>query len=114
MNRTIIDLPPVPGIPTPGLINITLPLVIDVDVALLLQQQIANDLGLDANATIFEICAAINATGLDVDAIIASLEVDLDPIVRAQITLLVNQIIEAIETITDPSILLPQHKSLQS
>ena len=42
--------------------NITLPLVIDVDVALLLQQQLAVDLGLDANATIFEICAAINAT----------------------------------------------------
>ena len=79
-------------------------MVIDVDVALLLQQQIAVDLGLDANATIFEICAALNGTGLDVGAIIASLEVDLDPIVRAQISLLVNQIIDAIETITTPRI----------
>ena len=70
----------------------------------MLQQQIAVDLGLDANATIFEICTALNGTGLDVDTIIASLEVDLDPIVRAQISLLVNQIIDAIETITTPRI----------
>ena len=41
---------------------ITLPLVIDVDVAILLQQQLAETLGLDANATIFDICAAIDAT----------------------------------------------------
>src|ERR671913_850933 len=41
-------------------VNITLPLVIDVDVALLLQQQLAESLGLDANATIFEICTAID------------------------------------------------------
>ena len=40
----------------------------------------------------------------DVNTIIASLEVDLDPIVRAQISLLVNQIIHAIETITNPHI----------
>ena len=79
-------------------------MVIDVDVALLLQQQIAVDLGLDANATIFEICTALNGTALDVDAIITSLEVDLDPIVKAQISLLINQIIDAIETITNPSI----------
>jgi len=81
-------------------LNITLPLVIDVDVALLLQQQLAVDLGLDANATIFEICAAIDAQGLDVDAILASLEVDLEPVVLAQITLLINQLVEAIEAIT--------------
>ena len=67
-----------PGIPQQllGLQNITLPLVIDVDVALLLQQQLAEDLGLNANATIFEICAALDAQGLEVDAIIASLEDD--------------------------------------
>ena len=58
-------------------------MVIDVDVALLLQQQLAVDLGLDANATIFEICAAIDEQGLDVEAVIASLEVDLVPIVTA-------------------------------
>ncbi|HZL23735.1 MAG TPA: hypothetical protein VFC05_10440, partial [Nitrososphaeraceae archaeon] len=95
----------------PGLagLNITLPLVIDVDVALLLQQQIAVDLGLDANATIFEICTAIQAQGLDVDAILASLEVDLEPVVLAQITLLINQLVEAIEAIThitiDPTLI---------
>jgi hypothetical protein len=103
LNRTLIDLQPVLT-PVPTTINITLPLVIDVDVALLLQQQIAVDLGLDANATIFEICTALNGTGLDVDAILASLEVDLDPIVRAQISLLVNQIIDAIESITNPRV----------
>ena len=61
------------GLPGPrGDVNVTLPLVIDVDVALLLQQQLAVDLGLDANATIFEICAAIDAQqeSLDVAAII--------------------------------------------
>jgi len=84
------------NVPIRGLQNITLPLVIDVDVALLLQQQLAVDLGLDANATIFEICAAIDAQGLDVEAVIASLEVDLEPIVRAQLTLLITQIIEAL------------------
>ena len=79
--------------------SITLPLVIDVDVALLLQQQLAVDLELDANATIFEICAAIDAQGLDIEAVLDSLEVDLDPIVRAQISLLINQLIEALESI---------------
>ena len=44
-------------------VNITLPLVIDVDVALLLQQPLANSLNLTEDATIFEICAEINATG---------------------------------------------------
>jgi len=75
----------------------------------LLQQQIAVDLGLDANATIFEICTAIQAQGLDVDAILASLEVDLEPVVLAQITLLINQLVEAIEAIThitiDPTLI---------
>ncbi|HZL23617.1 MAG TPA: hypothetical protein VFC05_09845, partial [Nitrososphaeraceae archaeon] len=106
LNRTQIGIgiPDLVATPPPVLINITLPLVIDVDVALLLQQQIAVDLGLDANATIFEICAALNGTALDVDAIIASLEVDLDPIIRAQITLLINQIIDAIEGITTPRV----------
>ena len=44
----------------------------------MLQQQIAESLGLDANATIFEICAAIDAQqeSLDVAAIIASLAID--------------------------------------
>ena len=75
----------------------------------MLQQQLAVDLGLDANATIFEICTAIDAQGLDIEAILDSLEVDLEPIVLAQITQLVNQIVIAIETITgdtiDPSLI---------
>ena len=77
-------------------VNITLPLVIDVDVALLLQQQLALSLGLDANATIFEICAEINATGLDVDAVIAGLETALVPIVEQQISQIVLTIAQAI------------------
>src|SRR5215203_4397377 len=55
--------------------------------------------------TIFEICTAIDAAGgLDVEAILNSLEVDLEPIVLAQITHLVNQIVIAIETITGDTI----------
>jgi hypothetical protein len=77
-------------------------LVIDVDVALLLQQRLAVDLELDENATIFEICAAINEQGVNdevIEAILLSLIQDLDPVVRAQISLLINQIIDALETI---------------
>ena len=55
--------------------------------ATLLQQQIAETLELDANATIFEICAAIDAEeSLDIAAIINAHELDLDPIVTAQIS----------------------------
>ena len=59
-------------------------------------------LGLDANATIFEICAAIDAQqgSLDIAAIIDALEIDLDPIVTAQISQIVNQIAIAISEIT--------------
>jgi hypothetical protein len=85
-----------------GDVSVTLPLVIDVDLALLLQQQLAITLGLDANASIFEICAAIDAEqeSLDIAAIIDGLELDLDPIVTAQISQLVNQIAIAISNIT--------------
>jgi hypothetical protein len=61
-------------------------LVIDVDVATLLQAQLGETLGVGANATIFEICAAIDAEGLDITAVINALELDLDPIVTAQIS----------------------------
>ena len=59
-------------------------------------------LELDANATIFEICVAIDAQqeSIDVAAIIASLAIDLDPIVTAQISQLVNQIAITISEIT--------------
>ena len=63
----------------------TLPLVIDVDVALLLQQQLANATGLDPDATIFEY-AAIDEQGLDIQAVIDGLEVTLVPIVEEQIS----------------------------
>ena len=76
-------------------------MVIDVDVATLLQQQIAISLELDANATIFEICAAIDEEGsLDVVAILDALEIMLGPIVTAQISQLVNQIAIAVSEIT--------------
>ena len=91
------------GQPGPsGDVSVTLPLTIDVDVALLLQQQLAESLELGVNATIFEICAAIDAQegSLDVAAIIASLEVDLEPIVTAQISQLINQIAIAVSEIT--------------
>jgi hypothetical protein len=66
----------------------------------LLQQSLAVSLGLDANATIFEICAEINATDLDIDAVITALDVELTAAVTAQINLLINQIIQAIEDVT--------------
>ena len=85
-----------------GDVSVTLPLTIDVDVAILLQQQLAESLGLDVNATIFEICAAIDAQqgSLDVAAILDALADTLVPIVTAQITQLVNQIAIAISEIT--------------
>ena len=91
------------GLPGPsGDVNVTLPLVIDVDVATLLQAQLGETLGIGANATIFEICAAIDAEGsLDVAAILDALEITLGPIVTAQISQIVNQIAIAINQITD-------------
>jgi hypothetical protein len=86
-------------------VNITLPLVIDVDVALLLQQQLAETLGLDANATIFEICAAINATELDIEAVIANLEIALTPIVEDQIAKIVLTIVAAINDLVGGTII---------
>ena len=102
----------IPGIPQGLLgVNITLPLVIDVDVALLLQQALANSLNLTEDATIFEICAAINATGgLDIDAVLSALDIELTAAVTAQINLLVGQIIIALSEIlgiTIPPAILP-------
>ena len=86
--------------------NITLPLVIDVDVALLLQQQLANATGLDPDATIFEICTAIDEQGLDIQAVIDGLEVTLVPIVEEQISKLVLTIVAAINDLLGTSIVL--------
>jgi hypothetical protein len=91
------------GLPGPsGDVNITLPLVIEVHLATLLQQQLAESLGLDANATIFEICAAIDAQqeSIDLAAVLDDLEDTLVPIVTAQISQLVNQIAIAVSEIT--------------
>ena len=66
----------------------------------MVQQQLAVDLGLNENATIFEICAAINEQGLDIEAVIAILEDNLGPIVTTQISQLINQIAIAINKIT--------------
>jgi collagen triple helix repeat protein len=78
-------------------VNITLPLVIDVDVALLLQQQLAISLGLDSNATIFEICAAINeAGGINTPLLISNLRAALTPIVEDQIASIVLTIVGTI------------------
>jgi hypothetical protein len=71
----------------------------------LLQQQLAESLGLDANATIFEICAEINATGLDVDAVIAGLEDALVPIVEDQIAGIVLTIVAAINDLVGGNII---------
>src|SRR5918995_1819961 len=75
-----------------GNLNLTVPVVIDVDVATLLQAQLGLSLGIGANATIFEICAAIDAGGLDIDAVLTALGITLSPIVTAQISQLINQI----------------------
>ena len=61
-------------------------------------------LGIGENATIFEICAAIDAEGLDITAVIDALELDLNPIVTAQISQLVNQIAIAVSEITSEPI----------
>ena len=73
----------------PGNVPLTLftnlPVVIDVDVATLLQAQLGRTLGIGANATIFEICAAIDAGGLNIDAVLTALGPTLATIVAAQI-----------------------------
>jgi len=68
--------------------------------AALLQAQLGETLGIGENATIFEICAVIDVEGLDIPAVIDALELDLDPIVTAQISQIVNQIAIAINEIT--------------
>jgi hypothetical protein len=91
VNATItIDNPP-PGPSTSDLI-ISLPVVIDVHVSTLLQQQLGLSLGIGANATIFEICAAIDAGGLNIDGVLTALAITLGPIVTAQLQTIDSQI----------------------
>ena len=72
----------------------------------MLQQELANATGLDPDATIFEICAAIDEQGLDVDAVLDGLEVTLVPIVDEQISKLVLTIVAAINDLLGTSIVL--------
>ena len=61
-------------------------MVIDVDVSTLFQQQIAISLGLPANATIFEICTAIDAQGLyPIRNVIPAPKITIDQIINAQV-----------------------------
>ena len=85
VNATLtIDNPP-PG-PSVTDLTITVPVIINVNVATLLQAQLGISLGIGANATIFEICAAIeSAGGLDIDVVLADLTITLLPIVTAQL-----------------------------
>jgi hypothetical protein len=79
------------GAPPP--MNITIPVEININVATLLQAQLGTTLGIGANATIFEICAAIDAAGgLDIDAVLADLTITLGPIVTAQLEQLDSQL----------------------
>jgi hypothetical protein len=80
-----------PGAP-PLTLFTNLPVVIDVNVATLLQAQLGLSLGIGANATIFEICAAIDAGGLNIDAVLLALGPTLTAIVTAQIQNLDAQI----------------------
>ena len=72
----------------------------------MLQQQLANATGLDPDATIFEICAAIDEQGLDIPAVLDGLEVTLVPIVEKQIAKLVLTIVAAINDLLGTSIVL--------
>ena len=79
--------------PVRGLVNLGLPLTIDLDTATLLQAQLGSSLLGDDNATIFEICAAIDAgTTLDINAVLAALELTIDPLIRAEITAQITNI----------------------
>ena len=52
----------------------------------MLQAQLGESLGVGTNATIFEICAAIDAgTTLDINAILAELTLTLRPLINSQI-----------------------------
>ena len=81
-------------------------MVIDVDVGLLLQQQLANATGLNPGATIFEICAVLDEQGLDIPVVRDGLEVTLVPIVEEQISKLVLTIVAAINDLLGTSIVL--------
>jgi hypothetical protein len=73
------------GQPSVLFVNLTLPLTIDLDVATLLQAQLGVSLGLGADATIFEICAAIDAGAtVNIGAIITAIDAIIGPLITAK------------------------------
>ena len=88
----------IPGVRNgPVLNNVTVPLTIDLDVATLLQQQLAVSLGLGADATIFEICAAIDAGAtVNIGAIITAIDTIIGPLILAEVTAQITDIVSII------------------
>ncbi|MGI9010856.1 MAG: hypothetical protein ACR2F1_06685 [Nitrososphaeraceae archaeon] len=86
---------PLPPLRPAGDLTLTIPVVIDVNVATLLQAQLGISLGIGADATIFEICAAIDAAGgsIDIDVVLSGLARTLLPIVTAQLQEIDNQLL---------------------
>ena len=104
VNVTLDTTPNQPG----GAILRTI--IIDIDVASLLQAQLASSVGLGANATIFEICAAIDAAGsIDIDVVLSDLGDTLLPIVTAQLQLqqIGGQIAAALLSGGTPTLIIP-------
>jgi hypothetical protein len=93
IGQTVCNLPPTITI----LNNVTVPLTINLDVATLLQQQLAVSLGLPADATIFEICAAIEAgETVEIGAIITAIDTIIRPLIIAEITAQITDIVAII------------------
>ena len=91
--------------PVRGLVSLSLPLTIDLDTATLLQAQLGKSLGVGANATIFEICAAIDAgTVLDINAVLAALDATILPLVTAEIT---SQITNIAQVLNATGVIVP-------
>ncbi len=71
-------------------------MVLDIDVATLLQNQLGLSLGLGANATIFEICAALETQPLNTTAVITGLNSTLTALVPPQLDTIAPQISAAL------------------
>jgi hypothetical protein len=77
--------------------NVTLPLTIDLNTALLLQQQLAVSLGLGPDATIFDICAAIDeGATVNIGAIITAIDAIIGPLILAEVTGQITDIVSII------------------
>ena len=77
---------------TPDLVDTDVKVVIDLELAEILQAQLGETLLGDPNATIFEICAEINGTSLDIGVILAALEDTLTDIIIDELDANVNAI----------------------